>query len=288
MKASLDDLHLFYQTVLHGGIGAAAQKNGLQRSKVSRRLQALEQQLACQLLIRTTRHIELTHEGQQLFDLIEGPLEHLVRGLSLIQSSQQENTGRVRLAIPSALMTSAALNSIITEYTTRFPQIQLEIENHQESVDLKRQAFDMQLLPSAAKISDDSYVQFSLLPYRCYFVASPDYLAQHAPIEQIDDLTTHRVFTNRYNAHLIEPILPIALKSDDLHLLTNLAKVGSGISFVPQIYSRPALSQGELVQVLSHYQHERQYLTLIYPSTRFLPQRVKVLISMFRDKFKDN
>lgn len=286
MNVSLDDLYLFTQTVVHGGISAAADANNMQRSKVSRRLQELEKNLGFQLLIRTTRTIELTEHGKCLFELVGQSIEHVQQGLNVMNEFQQELSGKVRLAIPSALMSSAALNSIITEYTTRYPDISVEIENHQESVDLKRQAFDLQLLPSAVKVTDDSYVQFSLLPYRSHFVASKTYLDRYAPIQTITDLKQHRLLTNRYNANLLDPELHIALKSDDLNLLRSMAIAGSGIAFIPQVHSKPALRDGLLTEVLPECVHPEQHLTLIYPSSLFLPNKVKALIELFREKFK--
>ena len=286
MNVSFDDLHLFSQTVVHGGISAAADANQLQRSKVSRRLQELEKALGCQLLIRTTRTIELTEHGKRLFELVGQPIEHIQQGLNVMHEYQQELTGKVRVAIPSALMSSAAFNWIINEYTTRYPEMSVEIENHQESVDLKRQAFDLQLLPSVAKVSDDSYVQFSLLPYRSHFVASKAYLETHSPLKTMEDLKHHRLLTNRYNADLLDSELHVALKSDDLNLLRSMAIAGNGIAFIPQVHSKPALEDGMLVEVLPEFTHPKQHLTLIYPSNLFLPNKVKVLIELFRERFK--
>lgn len=286
MNVNLDDIYLFTQTVVHGGISAAADANNLQRSKVSRRLQELEKALGFQLLIRTTRTIELTEHGKRLFELVGQSVEHIQQGLNVMYEYQQELSGRVRLAIPSALMSSAAFNAIITEYTTRYPDISVEIENHQESIDLKRQAFDIQLLPSVVKVTDDSYVQFSLLPYCSHFVASQAYLDKYPPIATIEDLQQHRLLTNRYNANLLGPELHLALKSDDLNLLRSMAIAGNGIAFIPQIHSKPALKDGLLTEVLPEFTHPKQHLTLIYPSSLFLPNKVKALIELFREKFK--
>ncbi|WP_273980641.1 LysR family transcriptional regulator [Vibrio parahaemolyticus] len=286
MNVSFDDIYLFTQTVVHGGISAAAEANQLQRSKVSRRLQELEKSLGVQLLIRTTRSIELTEHGKRLFELVGQPIDHIQQGLNAMHEYQQELTGKVRLAIPSALMSSAAFNAIITEYTTRYPEISVEIENHQESVDLKRQSFDLQLLPSVVKVTDDSYVQFSLLPYRSHFVASKAYLESHPPVKTVEDLKQHRLLTNRYNADLLDSDLHVALRSDDLNLLRSMAIAGSGIAFIPQIHSKPALRDGLLVEVLPQFAHPKQHLTLIYPSALFLPNKVKALIELIREKFK--
>lgn len=285
MKISFDDVFLFTQTVTHGGISAAAQANQLQRSKVSRRLQELERGLGCSLLIRTTRAIELTEQGKRLYELVNGPMEHLTQGLEVMREQNSEHAGKVRLAIPSALISSPAFNAIITEYSLRFPSIAIEVESHQESVDLKRQSFDLQLLPSTVKVADDSYVQFSLLPYRSHFVATRDYLQNHPLIETMDDLHQHRLLTNRYNANLLPPELKIALKSDDLNLLRSMALAGNGIAFLPQVHSKPALEQGSLVEVLEEHKYPTQHLTLIYPSAMFLPHKVKVLIELFRTCF---
>ncbi|MGU3809655.1 LysR family transcriptional regulator [Vibrio diabolicus] len=286
MKVSFDDIYLFTQTVVHGGISAAAEANQLQRSKVSRRLQELEKSLGVQLLIRTTRSIELTEHGKRLFELVGQPIDHIQQGLNAMHEYQQELTGKVRLAIPSALMSSAAFNAIITEYTTRYPEISVEIENHQESVDLKRQSFDLQLLPSVVKVTDDSYVQFSLLPYRSHFVGSKAYLESHPPVKTVEDLKQHRLLTNRYNADLLDSDLHVALRSDDLNLLRSMAIAGNGIAFIPQIHSKPALRDGLLVEVLPQFAHPKQHLTLIYPSALFLPNKVKALIELIREKFK--
>jgi DNA-binding transcriptional LysR family regulator len=286
MSASYDDLYLFTQTILHGGISAAANANNLQRSKVSRRLQELEQAIGCQLLIRTTRTIELTENGKRLFELVNRPMEQIQQGLTIVEEYQKELAGTVRLAIPSALMTSIAFNSIISDYAERFPDICVEIENHQESVDLKRQAFDLQLLPSVVKVADDSYVQFSLLHYRSHLVASQSYLESKPTITQLADLAGHRVMTNRYNSELIPHDIPISLKSDDLNLLRSMAISGAGVALLPQVHSKPALESGELVEVLPEVEHPLQHLTLIYPSAAFLPNKVRVLIDLFREKFR--
>ncbi|ANU38694.1 LysR family transcriptional regulator [Vibrio scophthalmi] len=285
MKTSIDDVYLFTQTVLHGGISAAAEKNQLQRSKVSRRLQELEKAMGCQLLIRTTRTIELTEHGKRLFELMAQPIEHIQQGVRLMSQYQHKLGGKVRLAIPAALMASPTLTAIIDEYTSSFPDISVEIESHQESVDLKRQAFDIQLLPSMVKVNDDSYVQFSLLPYRSHFVVAKSYFDHHPAINSIEDLAGHRLLTNRYNADLLDPSLPIALRSDDLNLLRSMAIAGNGIAFLPHVHAKPALAEGLLMEVLPNYRHPQQHLTLIYPSAMFLPNKVKVLIELFREKF---
>ncbi|REL24400.1 LysR family transcriptional regulator [Thalassotalea euphylliae] len=285
MKANLDDIYLFSQTVLHEGISAAAHANGLQRSKVSRRLRMLEEALGTELLIRTTRNIELTTQGKELFALTKQPLEQILEGVNALAGDLDELSGKLRIAIPSALMSTNLFNNILTEYIETYPDINIEVENYQEGVDLKRQSFDIQVLPSVVKVADTSYVQFSILPYRCHLVASPDYLARHNKISSPLDLKEHRILTNRYNADLLAPHLNIALKSDDLYVLLNMATSGTGIAFLPKVNTRISIEQGALVEVLTGMNYPEQHLTLIYPSSSYLPRKVKALIDIFREKY---
>ena len=284
MKTSLDDIRLFTQTVLHGGISAAAKANNMQRSKVSRRLQVLESSLGFELLIRTTRTIELTEHGKHLYELVSQQVYHIEQGLRAMEETQHDFTGTIRLAIPSALMTSRAFTSIITDYSSRFPNIRIEIENHQDSVDLKRQAFDLQVLPNAVSVTDDSYVQFSLIPYRCHLVASKEYLSSHPPLLTINDLKSHRIFTNRYNADLLDSSLHISLKSDDLNLLHTLALSHQGIAFIPQVHSSKSVQDGLLIEVLPEVDYPNLNLTMIYPSAQLLSKKTRALIDLFKEK----
>ncbi|CAM2927823.1 LysR family transcriptional regulator [Vibrio rarus] len=288
MNTHFNDLWLFTQTVLHGGISAAANANNLQRSKVSRRIQVLEEALGCELLIRTTRTIELTESGKHLYQLAYKQMYHIEQGMRAMKESQQDYIGVLRLAVPSALMTSQVFNSIITEYSTQFPNIRLEIENHQDSIDLKRQGFDLQVLPERVTVADENYIQFSLIPYSSHLVASKKYLDTHPSCETLADLKSHRVFANRYNAGLLSADIPIHLKTDDLNLMHSMALQGKGIAFLPQtqIHSQTSVAHDALIQVLPHIEFPRLNLTLIYPSAKNLSKKTQALIALFREKVK--
>lgn len=281
----LDDTWLFVETVNHKGISAAAKAHNIQRSKVSRRLQELESSLGTELMIRSTRKLELTESGKQLYSLAAESLNTVKDGLERMKSDRQDFSGHIRLAIPSALMTSSVFSSVITEYSQKFPDIQLEVENHQDSVDLKRNKIDLQILPNAVEISDDSYVQFRLVPYKCCFVASRVYRDTHPEIRTVEDLNQHRLLVNRYHSHLLSDSCQVVLKSDDLYMLRTMAINGFGVAFLPELHARSHLKNGELVSILPLFKHRELQLTMLYASNDFLPSKVKVLIEMFRSEF---
>ncbi|WP_264875369.1 LysR family transcriptional regulator [Vibrio agarivorans] len=283
MNANFDDIRLFAHTVLHGGISAAAKANNMQRSKVSRRLQALESSLGAELLIRTTRTIELTEAGRNLYESVAKEIYHIEQGVEALQESQQDDTGLLRIAIPSALMTSHAFHSTIVEFSSDFPNVRIEIENHQDSVDLKRHALDLQILPNVVDVADDSYVQFSLVHYASRLVATQEYLKSHPACETLADLKSHRVLSNRYNAELLSPSTPIHLKSDDLHLLQILALQHKGIAFLPDMYLQRSASAAGLIPVLPEVSFPKLSLTMLFPSANTLSKKTRAFIDMFKE-----
>ncbi|MCG9732084.1 LysR family transcriptional regulator [Shewanella sp. Isolate13] len=286
MNLSLDDLHLFVLTVQHGGISAAAKQHSLQRSKVSRRLQELEKSLGCQLLIRTTRQIELTENGRLLYQQVSQPLTEVAQAAKLLSNQQKSLQGVLRVAVPAALITSNMFTLLIDKYLDQFPGVLLEVLHCQESVDLKRENVDIQILPDGVKVINEDYVQQTLLRFPSSLVASNAYIQSHAPINALNDLRSHPLMVSRYNQTSMPDNLTLKLCSDDLRLLQHMATTGKGIALLPTVLLRDALKSKELVPILVNEKLPEIKLTLIYPSRQFLPEKTRALIELLRDTFK--
>lgn len=65
----LDDLALFLTVVRCGSFALAAKQKSMSTSTLSRRIQQLEQDTGSILLIRNSKELVLTKEGEQLFHL---------------------------------------------------------------------------------------------------------------------------------------------------------------------------------------------------------------------------
>jgi len=283
MKVSMDDLYLFVLTVRHGGISAAAKAYSLQRSKVSRRLQELEKAVGSQLQIRTTRHIELTENGRLLYEQVNQPLTMANQAVNLLENQQKEMQCVLRIAVPAALITSRMFAELIDKYAVRFPNVLLDIQHSQESLDLKRDNIDLQLLPNILKVVNEDYVQQTLLPFPCCLVASPGYVATHGTPNDLTHLMDHRILVSRFNSTALDDGLMIRLCSDDLRLIHHMAKSAHGIALLPTIFVRDAVAAGELVHVLSGARFPEIKLILIYPSREYLPEKTRVMIQLLRE-----
>ena len=74
MVRDFNDLQFFAAVVQQRGFSAGARALGLPKSRVSRRVAVLEERLGVRLLDRTTRGVNLTEVGQQVFEHARAPL----------------------------------------------------------------------------------------------------------------------------------------------------------------------------------------------------------------------
>lgn len=287
MKASMDDLYLFMLTVRHGGISAAATAHGLQRSKISRRLQELEKALHCQLLIRTTRHIELTENGRLLYQHINQPLTEVNHAVNLLESQQNSFQGVLRLAATASFIASSIFAEVLDNYANQFPLVRIELLYLQKSVDLERENIDLQLLPNMAEIINSDYVQQTFLTSSNGLFASPEYLKRYTEPKSTTELQQHWLLASRYNSTLLQEGIRLRLMSEDINIIQQMAILGQGIALLPNLLMQESLQQGKLVQVLTDVNYSDIMMTVVYPSRRFLPEKTRAMVMLLRERFAD-
>ena len=83
-----------------GSFSKAAERLGIAKSVVSRRISALENALGVQLLRRTTRSLSLTDPGRQFHERAAQVLSDLADAEQSITDTSAAPRGRIRLAAP--------------------------------------------------------------------------------------------------------------------------------------------------------------------------------------------
>lgn len=280
---SLDDLQLFALTVRHQGISAAAKASHLQRSKVSRRLQELERKLGYQLLIRTTRNIELTEQGKWLYQQVSSHLNTLEEAMSLLEEQKREPKGKLRMAIPPVLGVTEFFTEVIERYTSRYPAVKVEIEHQKQAIDLRRTNTDIQILPVYCPPVNDDYVQQHFLELPCSMVASHGYLNKMGEPQTTAELDRHMLLGSRYSKMQLPDHTDYYVYSEDLHLLRNLARDDKGITMLPTVMLKKGLQQGIFKRLLPHHNFSDLKITLIYASQPYLSQKCRKMVQLLRE-----
>lgn len=279
---NLDDLQVFCQVVRYKGISAAAKAGGMQRSKVSRRLQELERKLGYQLLIRTTHTIELTEQGRWLYEQTNSHLTVLEEVMTVLEEQNREPKGTLRIAIPPVLGVTEFFTDVIEHYTSLYPKVAVEVEHQKQPIDLRRTNTDIQVLPVYSQAVDDDFVQQYFLELPCSVVASVDYIERHGEPSSIDDLRHHKLLGSRYSKLQLPEDFQYVVYSEDMHLLRNLARDGKGIAMLPTVMLKWGIEEGILKPLLTDHRFSDLKTTLIYASQPYLSQRCRKMVQLLK------
>ncbi|MBK5962632.1 LysR family transcriptional regulator [Thiocystis minor] len=287
----LNDLVYFASVVEHHGFSAAARATGVEKTRLSRRVAALEQRLGVRLLQRSTRSLALTEAGQRFYDHCVAAVEGARVAYESIAELRREPVGTVRMSC-APVMAQSYLAPILPGFLAQHPKVNLILDATDREVNLIEERVDL-VLRSRPEIEDSSgLVARPLVSAQRLLVASPAYLGTIDPPSGPRALsgceTLGRpldLFEGQVRWELNGPgaetvVVQIAprLVANDLRLLLEAAIHGIGIALLPEPIVAAAIRTGLLAQVLPDWTATTHRIYLLYPSPRGMLPSVRSLI----------
>jgi DNA-binding transcriptional LysR family regulator len=296
---SLRGILNFTRTAELGSFAAAARELGISAVAVSQNISRLELALGVRLLARSTRALQLTPEGQAFLEQCKGPLALLDAACKDVATDAQHASGKLRATIVSPVA-FLYLIPLLPKFSQRHPDIQLELELSEDSVQLIPKRFDVGIRVGA--LNDAAYVARPLGPLRLPICASPQYIKAHGLPRSLDDLTQHRMLllqitgreqttpffvqTRSDGARSLQMLpLPGHFVCNDFRALHQACIDGLGIAQLPQPMALEALKKGQLKTLLPEHLFEGMQLFIHYPSRKQLPMRVRVFVDFCIEHF---
>ena len=287
----LNDIYFFASVVRCGGFSAAARTIGVEKTRLSRRIAALERRLGVRLLQRTTRALALTEAGQRFFERCVATVEGAQAAYDSVAELRREPAGLVRLSCP-VLLTQRCLAHALPGYMTVHPKVSIFVEATDRTVNVIEERFDIAIRAKPVIEDVAGLVAKTLGKSERVLVVSPAFLDQYghpdnpadlpkfATVASIDDIFDDGArwnLTNLYNrAQQIE--LKPRLVTSDLRVRLQAAIHGIGIALLPeQVVSAP-LKEGLIERVLSEWFGAKNILHLVYPTPRGMLPSVRSLI----------
>lgn len=128
-------LRSFYVIAEEKSLTKAAKRLDMSQPSVSLALQKLEEQLACQLIFRGSRHFSLTLVGERIFRECSEIFRAVERITALAPEQSDELFGEIHLSIISHLR-SRLIDEAIRVFHQRYPSItwRIEMQNSAETV----------------------------------------------------------------------------------------------------------------------------------------------------------
>lgn len=288
----LNDLYYFVQVVDHGGFAPAARALGLQKSKLSRRIQRLEDRLGTRLLNRSSRRFSVTEIGREFYDRCLAMLVEAEAAEQVIAQVQSEPRGVIRLACPVALI-NFQFGPLIARFMAAYPAVEVHLESTNRRVDVIAEGFDVAIRVRFPPLEPSDLVMRQLDTSTQCLVASPALVA-HAPASPADlhqwpslDLGPPN---ERHSWRLLHedgqkadvPHHP-RLVTDDMAALRDAAIAGVGIVQLPTIMIRGDIEDGRLVHVLPEWRPQAGIVHAVFPSRRGLLPSVRAFIDFLAD-----
>lgn len=280
-------MEIFVAVVEAGGIGAAADRLGLAKSAVSRRLAELESRLGATLIHRTTRRLNLTDDGRAFYERSVAILADLDEAEAAVRQAHGALTGRLRVTLPQSFGL-LHLAPLIQAFMERHPDLRFELDFNDRQADLVQEGFDLAI--RIARLEDSSLIARRLAPIRSGVYASPDYLARRGTPAAAADLKAHDclVYSNPRDPDLWTYTgpdgrpgsvrVPVRLAASSGEFLLRAALAGQGLVRSPTFFVHAALKAGSLVPVLANHAWPELSAYAVYPPTRHLSRRVRAFI----------
>lgn len=288
------EMAAFVEVARQGSLSGAARALELTPSAISRIVGRIEARLGVRLLVRTTRSLRLTAEGENYVRAARRILADIAETESAI-ADQASPRGRVRISMASAHGRMSVL-PLLGEFTARYPGIVLDIELSDEIADIVGGRADVAI--RFGPLADSPLTARRLGETGRTVIASPAYLNRHGTPRTPADLTAHNCLD--FSFRRIEPgwpfredgrdyILPVSgnITANNGETLVQLALDGLGITRVGNFHIDDMLADGRLVALLEDFNpHDRELIHAVFIGGANMPARVRVLVDFLAEKLR--
>jgi DNA-binding transcriptional LysR family regulator len=257
---------------------------------VSRAFSRLERTVGVRLLVRTTRRLRMTEEGELFFENCREGLALMVNAADLASESSTSLKGLLRIGVLSIVGTHFIV-PMLPNLLTLHPELSVQLVRVATAEDFYTQQVDCALLP--VNLVDSGLAGRELRPGRMVVVATPEYIARHGAPELPEDLQEHRCITMVQadgqerpwqftpEGDAAEPVslrIRGRIRTDDMEQAMAAALAGLGIAQVPHLPLQHAIAANRLVVLMPEHETTGVSLWIVYPARRALPKRVRAFV----------
>ncbi|NRA83176.1 MAG: LysR family transcriptional regulator [Gammaproteobacteria bacterium] len=280
----------YVQVYEQKSITKAAKQLNISTSSVSKRLVKLESAIKVQLVDRTTHNLSITPLGEKFYLRCKAILDQVKTSELLIQEENEKIDGRIRISVPEILANRTFLLGL-KGFFSEFPEVNLEINVTNDITNMIDSEIDFCF--RVGSLVDSQLIAIPILTLDFIFCASPNYLRNNEIPDHYQDLIRdNKLILPTYinvakeskeffpNDNIIIKSTEKFHSSDHFNTIYNLALSGFGVTLLPTVYIKQALSSDQLVQIYPNYQSPEFNVSLVYNR--------KLTMTKLMTEFKDH
>ncbi len=291
----LQAMQTFVRVAESGSFSAVAREANTTQSAVSKQVAALERVLGVKLLMRTTRSLALTDEGERYFEQVRRLVAEIAEAESTLVSGERKLTGWLRVAA-SVGFGRLKLMPLVQSFLADHPDVKIDTKLNDGFVDLVEQGIDVAV--RIGELSDSNLIARRVGSARRLLVAHRSYIRNLAkgikPPSHPNDLLQHNciVYTglasrNAWSfsagpgsaegvgtTHTIH--VQGSLQTNSSEVVRHAICEGMGIGYSPEWLFESEIASGELQVLLPDWLVPSLPVHLVSPQGRRNSAKVKV------------
>ena len=280
MDQNLSQYRIFYAVAKSGNISRAAKELYISQPAISKSISKLEDSLNTVLFTRNSRGVQLTDEGQVLFEHTRDAFEELAKGEQELKRIREFNMGHIRIGVSNTLCRFIMVK-YLKGFIEQYPHIKITIESQpttQTLSMLEQQRIDIGLVVEQKSAKSMNFIP--VMDIEDIFVATPSYLEnlrlrEGADTDVFQSGNLMLLDKNNITRHYIDDYMSVneivannLLEVTTMDLLIEFARIGLGIGCVIKEFVKEDLDSGRLAQLKLDTPIHKRTVGFLWQSSR--------------------
>jgi DNA-binding transcriptional LysR family regulator len=292
----LQAIRAFARVVEAGSFTKAADTLGMPNASLTKSIQQLEAHLRVKLLLRTTRRVSVTPEGAQYYEKTQRLLKDLDDVDASFSAAQSRPRGHLRIDMGSSIANLVLLPAL-PAFLARYPDIRVDMGVSDKHVNLIGDNVDCVI--RGGELTDLSLIGRQIGSASWVTCATPAYLRDHGVPKHPSELDEGHVIAHYLSTRTgrglplnfakgseklaIQGTRSVGVNESNAHVGAGLAGLGVMQTFT--YAAAPHIASGALVPILEKWQPAPYPFYVVFPSNRYVSNRLRVFIDWAADLF---
>lgn len=288
--ANLNRFVVFSAIVESGSMSAAAERLGITKGAVSTHMQRLEKELGVSLLVRTTRKLSLTEAGERFFSSCQSILREAESAIAAASQSSQDLSGSLRITAPVDYGASVVA-PVVTRLQRENPALRMQLICGDRLFDLVGEGVDVAI--RLGRLRDSSLQAIRIAEFDEWLVAHPSLGKQYSvedpgeisglPFVALSVLPHPTSWQFKGPRGAIRSVQFSAVVTANTSVATRAMALSGLATVMPDFLVRDDVENGDLVRLLPRWRLPGGGVYVVFPPSKYRPQRVRALVSALRD-----
>ena len=283
-------IEAFSNAALRGSLAEAARLSHVTAAVIGRRIDALELRLGVKLLLRSTRKLSLTQEGQAFLEDCQRVLADLGNAEASVSLGSIRARGHLKVSAPAGFG-RRHVAPLVADYLTAHPEVRVSLDLTDRVVDMINEGVDCAV--RIGEMTDSNLISTRLAEMRRVIVAAPSYIAEHGVPSAPTELSQHnclvlgqqRGWALRVGSEVQVIRVTGTLECNDGAVLHEWALAGKGLAWRSLWEVGEDIAAGRLNAVLDDFAAPPVGIYAVFPDRRHLPLRVRLFIDLLKDRY---